>query len=87
LDPRFQQKIGQWNQGKIVVHSNNVVEHWLNGFKVLEYTKEGPAYLEAMAKSKFAKNPDFAKVKVSPILLQDHGDAVSYKNIKIRKID
>ena len=87
LDPRFQQKIGQWNHGKIVVHSNNVVEHWLNGFKVLEYTKDGPAYMEAIAKSKFAKNPDFAKVKVSPILLQDHGDAVSYKNIKIRKID
>jgi hypothetical protein len=54
---------------------------------VLEYTKDGPAYLEAIAKSKFAKNPDFAKVKVSPILLQDHGDDVSYKNIKIRKID
>ena len=87
LDPRFQQKIGLWNQGKIIVHSNNVVEHWLNGFKVLEYTKDGPAYLEAIAKSKFAKNPDFAKVKVSPILLQDHGDDVSYKNIKIRKID
>lgn len=87
LDPRFQQKIGQWNQGKIVVHSNNVVEHWLNGFKVLEYTKDGPAYIEAIAKSKFAKNPDFAKVKVSPILLQDHGNAVAYKNIKIRKID
>lgn len=87
LDPRFQQKIGMWNQGKIIVHSNNVIEHWLNGFKVLEFTKDGPLYMEALNKSKFAKNSDFAKVKVSPILLQDHGNAVSYKNIKIRKLD
>jgi hypothetical protein len=43
--------------------------------------------MDEIAKINFAKNPDFAKVKVSPILLQDHGDAVSYKNIKIRKID
>ena len=86
LEPRFKQNIGLWNHGKIIVHSNHLVQHWLNGFKVLEYVKGDARYLEAIANSKFAKNNEFAKNKLTPILIQDHGDAVSYKNIKIRKI-
>jgi hypothetical protein len=87
LDTPFKKNIGQWNHGKIVVHSNQLVQHWLNGFKVLEYVKGDARYLKAIANSKFAKNNEFAKNKITPILFQDHGDAVSYKNIKIRKIN
>jgi hypothetical protein len=54
---------------------------------VLEYVKGDARYLKAIANSKFAKNNEFAKNIITPILFQDHGDAVSYKNIKIRKIN
>ena len=87
LDVRFKQNIGQWNHGKIIVHPNQLVQHWLNGIKVLEYVKGDAHYLESIANSKFAKNNEFAKNKITPILIQDHGDAVSFKNIKIRKIN
>ncbi|MCX6331610.1 MAG: DUF1080 domain-containing protein [Bacteroidetes bacterium] len=86
LDTPFKKNIGQWNHGVIIVHANQLIQHWLNGFKVLEYVKGDARYLEAIANSKFAKNNDFAKNKITPILIQDHGDAVSYKKIKIRKI-
>lgn len=84
LDPRFQKKIGEWNQGKIIVYPNNLVQHWLNGFKVLEYKRGADAYKVAVAHSKFAGRKDFGLAEQGPVLLQDHGNAVYYKNIKIR---
>ncbi len=86
LDARFQRKIGEWNQGKIVVLPNNHVEHWLNGFKVVEYDKGNNIYKVLLAHSKYAKNKGFGMVDKSPILLQEHGDNVYYRNIKIREL-
>jgi hypothetical protein len=86
MEARFQKKIGEWNQGKIIVYPNNHVEHWLNGFKVVEYEKGGPIYKVLLAHSKYAKNKEFAKVAQTPILLQEHGDNVYYRSIKIREI-
>ena len=86
LEPRHQQKIGEWNHGKIVVFPNNKVEHWLNGFKVVEYERGSIAYTELVALSKYAQIKNFGIGEKGPVLLQDHGDAVFFKNIKIREL-
>ncbi len=87
LDARFQKKIGEWNQAKIVVYPNNLVQHWLNGFKVVEYERGSNSYKALVAQSKFAPHEGFGLAEQGPILLQDHGNSVYYKNIKIRKLN
>ena len=74
---------GQFNQSRIVV-SGTSVEHWLNGARVLEYELESPALADAIAHSKFTPVARFGKRHTAHIVLQDHGDAVCYRNIAIR---
>ncbi|MGI8584635.1 MAG: 3-keto-disaccharide hydrolase [Chitinophagaceae bacterium] len=76
---------GEWNIGRIVVKGNRV-QHWLNGVKILEYERESEAFKQAIAKSKFKTTKGFAEADSSPILLQAHGDKVSYRNIKIKEL-
>jgi hypothetical protein len=77
--------VGEWNEGRLVARGN-VIEHWLNGVKVVEY-EIGSADWEARVKaSKFAKLKDYGRIKRGYIALQDHGDLVSYRNIKIRPL-
>ncbi|WP_146904152.1 3-keto-disaccharide hydrolase [Adhaeribacter aerolatus] len=76
---------GQWNTVRLVVNKGHV-EHWLNGKKVVEYQLGSPEW-EAMVKgSKFAAMPGYGRIKKGHIALQDHGDKVWYKNIKIRQL-
>jgi hypothetical protein len=86
VEPRFQRKIGEWNQGKIVVYPNNHIEHWLNGFKVVEYERGNNIYKVLVAHSKYAKYKGFGMIEKTPILIQEHGDNVYYRNIKIREL-
>ncbi len=86
LDARHQSKTGEWNHGKIVVYPNNKVEHWLNGFKVVAYDRGSEAFKQLVADSKYAGHKNFGLGDQGPILLQDHGNAVFYKNIKIRQL-
>lgn len=86
LEPRFQRKIGTWNQARIVAYPNNTIQYWLNGFKVLEYQRKSNAFKALVARSKYAGFNGFGMNDAGPILLQDHGDLVSYKNIKIREL-
>src|SRR5215213_2218670 len=76
---------GEWNTSRVVVHGTTV-EHWLNGTKVLTYTLDSPALREAIAKSKFKDVDRFGKPQNGLILLQDHGDAVCYRNVKVRAL-
>ena len=77
--------IGEWNQVRII-SKNNKVQHWLNGYKILEYKRGGKEFREGVANSKFKDIKNFGEVEKGHILLQDHDYFVSFKNIKIREL-
>lgn len=76
---------GTWNAARIVVRGPHV-EHWLNGVKVLEFERGTDAFRAAVQASKFKSASGFGERKDGPILIQDHQDEVSYRNIKIRVV-
>ncbi|MFP4105036.1 MAG: DUF1080 domain-containing protein [Phycisphaerae bacterium] len=77
--------VGQWNHTRILV-KGNLVEHWLNGKKVVEAEINGPEWNKRVAESKFRQFPNFGKMPKGHIVLQDHNDPVWYRNIKIKTL-
>jgi hypothetical protein len=76
---------GQWNEARLVVRGDRV-RHYLNGFEIVAYTLGSPEWQERVANSKFASLPDYGKTGKGHIVLQDHGDLVEFRSIRIREL-
>lgn len=76
---------GQWNTVRVVSKGTHV-EYYLNGEKTVEFDRGSEAFKKGIAESKFKTTKGFAEATTSPILLQAHGDQVSFRDIKIKEL-
>jgi hypothetical protein len=79
-------KTGVWQHARIVVQKDGMVEHWLNGVCVLTFKRGNDEFRARLATSKFKAAPGFGDQQKGRILLQDHGDEVRFRSIKIRDL-
>ena len=84
-DQKKLKPVGEYNHTKIVAKGTKF-EHWLNGKKVLEVDTNSERFKKAIAKSKFKKVEGFAKNPKGLIMLQDHGNPVWFRNIRIKSL-
>jgi hypothetical protein len=78
--------IGEWNGSRILVNGPRV-EHWLNGVKVVEYELWSADWKDRVQTSKFKAMPRYGLEKTGHIALQDHGDEVAFRALKIKVLD
>ena len=77
--------VGEWNSVRILVDGAHV-EHWLNGVRAVEYELGSADWKERVAASKFNEWPEYGQASTGHIGLQEHGDWVAFRNIKVRRL-
>jgi hypothetical protein len=77
--------VGEWNSTRIVVNGKHV-EHWLNGTKVLEFERWNDAWNKLRDSGKWKDAPDYGKTATGHIVLQDHGSAFWFRNVKLKPL-
>ncbi len=86
IEPAPERKVnpvGEWNQSRLLVDGKHV-EQWLNGVKTVTFEMGSEELKTLIAKSKYKNVPNFGDKRTAPILLQDHGDEIAFRNVKIR---
>lgn len=76
---------GEWNEVRIIADGAHV-EYWLNGTKVVEYELWSPEWEELILNSKFVEWPGYGRAERGHLVLQDHGDWVAYRNVRIKEL-
>lgn len=79
-------KVGKWQHARIIARRDGTVEHWLNGVRVLKFTRGSQDFRRRVAASKFKDIPNFGELERGRILLQDHGDEVRFRSVKIKTL-
>ncbi len=77
--------VGEWNEARLLVKGSHV-EHWLNGEKIVEYELWSDDWKQRVEASKFKQMPRYGSARRGHIALQDHGDWVAFRNIRIRRV-
>ncbi len=85
VEKKTPKPVGEWNEGRIVVKGNHI-EHWLNGAKSAECDLDSATYRDTLAKSKYHVIPAFAAKAPTSLALQDHGEEVAFRSLKIREL-
>lgn len=83
--PQNTNPFGEWNSIRII-SDGPTIQHWQNGEKVVEYERWNQEWFDMLHKSKFNCFPEFGAIRSGHIGLQDHGDEVKFRNIKIRRL-
>ena len=77
--------VGEWNTARLLVRGTHV-EHWMNGVKLLEYEFGSASWQRGVRASKFADIAGYGRETGGHLAIQDHGDPVSFRNLKVRRL-